>query len=97
MLRQFAKRAAPALFKEVDLAEPEDPAGPVFLAGLCWLQYAQAFDVSEGGGALREEFLLHTGEAIRRGEARLKKAPRDPRALMWLGAGLGLPRALEGA
>lgn len=82
-------QAAATYFSEVRDAEPEEPAGPLFQAGLYWIQYAQTFDVVESGGSLEKNFLLHTGEAIKRGEARLKKNPKDAEALMWLGAAWG--------
>lgn len=76
-------------FQEVAVSEPLNPAGPLFLAGLYWIQYAQTFDVASGGGELQKKFLLHTEEAIRRGEALLKANPNDGEALMWLGAAWG--------
>lgn len=81
--------AATTYFHAVDAAEPRDPAGPLFLAGLYWIQYAQAFDVLEPGNPLEKKFLLHTEEAIKRGEALLKADPNDAQALMWLGAAWG--------
>lgn len=82
-------QAAATAFQQVADSEPDDPAGPLFLAGLAWVQYAQTFDVLEGGGALQTDFLTHTEEAIRRAEAGLKKDPRDAHALMCLGAAWG--------
>ncbi len=76
-------------FQEVADSEPADPAGPLFLAGLSWVQYAQTFDVVKGGGELEKEFLKHTAETIRRGAARLRANPADAEALMWLGAAWG--------
>lgn len=77
--------AAEKDFRDVMVKEPEEPAGPFFLAGLYWVQFTQSFDVLEGGGELEDQFMFYTDEAAKRAQARLKKNPDDAEAYFFLG------------
>lgn len=81
---------AVARFSEVDRAEPDNPAGPFFLASLHWLEYSQNADVPGTVDALEPRFNAIMDRAMTRADKMYDKNPRDPEANFYLGATYGM-------
>ena len=86
----FDFEASSAAFSEVDRLEPDNPAGPFFLASLTWFEFTLNLDAPGADGELGPRFDAFIDEALRRARVLRGKDDNDAQASFFLGAAYGM-------